>query len=213
MSNISFNPLAWAIRPLYTKALADDPTFAQEVKEKESRAEKPKSLEECAEYILGEAFEWASNHRQDNLGFSGLPDDEVVNLIKHYYDEENITIKKVTGAEARVAKSKEKKEDKPKKEEKKTSNVVQIPKEMLERFGATKMLQEAEKKQKESKAQANSEVVMSLGLDWGDEEKEEPKKESSAPAPAPVPSEADNNILNVFDDTKKEEEDDDDLPM
>lgn len=103
MSNISFNPLAWAIRPLYTKAIADDPTFAQEVKEKESRAEKPKSLEECAEYILGEAFEWASNHRQGNIGFSGLPDDEVVNLIKTYYQNDDIVIKEIKGASASVS--------------------------------------------------------------------------------------------------------------
>ena len=105
MSNISFNPLAWAIKPLYDKAIAEDEIFAKEVKEKESRTEKPKSLDECADYILGEAFEWASKHRNGNVGYSGLPDDEMVNLIKHYYDEENIEIKKVTGATASVGKT------------------------------------------------------------------------------------------------------------
>lgn len=107
-NNISFNPLAWAIRPLYEKAIAEDKLFAQEVQEKESRKEKPKSLAECADYILGEAYEWASNHRQGNMGFAGLPDSEVENLIKHYYDEENIVIKKIEGATAKVATSKEK---------------------------------------------------------------------------------------------------------
>lgn len=105
MSNISFNPLAWAIKPLYDKAIAEDALFAKEVREKEARAEKPKSLDECADYILGEAYDWASKHRNGKVGYSGLPDDEMISLIKHYYDEDNIKIKSVTGATASVSKA------------------------------------------------------------------------------------------------------------
>ena len=114
--NISFNPLAWSIRPLYEQAKAEDATFARLVAQKEARADKPKSLGECADYILGEAYDWAVNHKlTSSFGYSGLPDSEVVRLIQHYYTEENIEIKKITGAKASVATASEKKKEEPKK--------------------------------------------------------------------------------------------------
>ena len=181
MSNICFNPLAWAIKPLYDKAIAEDSDFAKEVKEKESRAEKPKSLSECADYILGEAFEWASNHRDGNMGYAGLPDDEMINLIKHYYDEDNIEIKKVNarssfvgGADSAPKPNLEKKAEQPKK-----AKVIKIkrPKETIS-AGLTPMIRPKDEKdaKKGSREQAKSVVVMDMfaGL-WGDDEQ---KKEA-----------------------------------
>lgn len=117
----SFNPLQLAIRPLYEKAKAEDELFAKEVAEKESRKEKPKSLAECAEYIMGEAYEYASKHRTGNFGLAGMPDDEMVGLIKHYYDEDNIEIRKFAGkakasvaTTAKTSATAKKKEEKPK---------------------------------------------------------------------------------------------------
>ena len=176
MSNISFNPLAWAIKPLYDKAIKEDALFAKEVQEKESRKEKPKSLDECADYILGEAYDWASKHRDGKVGYAGLPDDEMVNLIKHYYDEENITIKKVSGASAQVAKT----PSTDKKAEPKKAKVVKmdIPKETMT-AGLAKMERPTSERQakSESKKQANHVQVMDMfaGM-WGDEE--ESKKQA-----------------------------------
>lgn len=154
-NNISFNPLAWAIRPLYEKAIAEDALFAKEVKEKEGRKEKPKSLAECADYIYGEAYEWASNHRQGNMGFAGLPDSEVENLIKHYYDEDNIVIRKVENAVGKVASGNA--PAKPKKEER--------PKETLENTHVPMVRpKSARDAKKGSKEQASNVIQMDI---WG----------------------------------------------
>ena len=98
MSNFTFTPLQMAIKPLYEKAMAEDELFAKEVQEKESRTEKPKSLAECAEYIMGEAYKYAKEHRQGDFGLAGMPDADMIGLIKHYYDEDDIVIEKVVDA-------------------------------------------------------------------------------------------------------------------
>lgn len=206
MSNISFNPLAWAIKPLYQKAISEDALFAKEVAEKESRTEKPKSLDECADYILGEAYDWASNHRDGSCGFAGLPDEEMVNLIKHYYDEENITIKKIGGATAKVAVSKDKKTEKKAEPKKAVPKVVKLdfPKETLS-AGLTPMIRpnsEASAK-KVSKAQAKAVEVIDMFAGMWDEEEEKP---------TPKPEEVEEEIEDV-EEVDVVEEDDDDLPL
>lgn len=103
MANYSFNPLQMAIKPLFEKAQEEDPLFAQEVQEKESRAEKPKSLKECADYIMGEAYKYAAGHKSGNFGLAGCPDEQIIAMIKHYYDEDDIKINKV-GADVKKAK-------------------------------------------------------------------------------------------------------------
>lgn len=187
MSNISFNPLAWAIKPLYLKAIAEDELFAKEVKEKESRTEKPKSLAECADYILGEAFEWAKEHMlTNNMSFSGLPDDETLNLIKHYYDEDDITIKKVTGAMASFGGSAD---DDGEGEE--TPITPQIGKTYPIPFPKCNNAPKAKETPKKKEEPASYDLFAGM---WGDEKKEEAKPKPKAVAPKAV-------------------EDDDDLPL
>lgn len=118
MSSFTFNPLQMAIKPLYLQAIASDQLFAEEVRTKEARTEKPKSLAECAEYIMGEAYEYASKHKDGNFGLAGCSDEQIVEMIKHYYDEDDIKIHKVgaaTKAEVKVAApAKPKKPERPK---------------------------------------------------------------------------------------------------
>ena len=214
MSNFSFNPLAWAIRPLYQQAIAEDALFAKQVREKEARTDKPKSLAECADYILGEAYHWASEHRDGNVGFSGLPDEEMVNLIKHYYDEENIEIRKVGNAKASVATSKEtKKADAKKTEPKKTASVPKVVKLDFQKetlsAGLTPMTRPtSERKAKQvSKAQAESVAVYDMFAGMWDEE---PKKEEPKPTPTDQLEDDELEDVEVVD---VPTEDDDDLPL
>ena len=144
-----WNPLQMAIKPFYDKAIAEDALFAKEVAEKESRAEKPKSLAECAEYIMGEAYRYAMEHKFGSFGFAGIPDEDMPSLIKHYYDEDDIKIHKIgAGVQSSVSripsaptapvKGKGKGKEKPKA----TKNVVDITKAIM---GATEGKQAVKK--------------------------------------------------------------------
>ena len=160
MSNYSFNPLQMAIKPFYEQAIADDELFAKEVKEKEARTEKPKSFAECCEYIMGEAYKYAKDHKQGNFGFAGCEDAQIVSMIKHYYDEDDIKIEKIADAKLVV---KTKPAPKPKKEER--------PKETLENTHIPMQRPKDEKEAKrESKKQAKAVEVMDMfaGM-WGDD--------------------------------------------
>ena len=131
-TGLSFNPLVMAIKPFYDKLIAEDEIFAGVVKEREGRKEKPKSLSECADYIMSEAYNYASAHRNGNCGFAGFPDDDMYRLIRHYYDEEFLEVHKITGARSVVSavptpKSPKKKEEKPKPK----PNVVDITKAIV----------------------------------------------------------------------------------
>ena len=103
MSNYSFNPLQLALKPLYEQAKSEDELFAKQVQEKESRTEKPKSFAECCEYIMGEAYKYAKDHKQGNFGMAGMPDADMIGLIKHYYDEDDIKIEKIVDAKPMVS--------------------------------------------------------------------------------------------------------------
>ena len=127
-TGFSFNPLVIAIKPFYDKLIAEDEIFADVVKERESRAEKPKSLKECADYIMGEAYEYARTHKTGNFGMAGFPDEEMFTLIRHYYDEEFIEIRKVTGATAKVATSTPAKPKEKPQPPKPKNNVIDITK-------------------------------------------------------------------------------------
>lgn len=165
MSNYSFNPLQLALKPLYEQAKAEDELFAKQVQEKESRTEKTKSFTECCEYIMGEAYKYAKDHKQGNFGLAGMDDQGLIGLIKHYYDEDDIKIEKIVDAKPVVKATKtDTKATKPKKEER--------PKETLT-AGLTKMIRPKDEKEakRESKKQAKAVEVMDMfaGM-WEDEE-------------------------------------------
>lgn len=166
MSDYSFNPLQLALKPLYEQAKAEDELFAKQVQEKESRTEKPKTFAECCEYILGEAYKYAKDHKQGNFGMAGMPDADMVCLIKHYYDEDDIVIEKVVDAEPIVKTATPAPTTKPKK--------VERPKETLENTHVPMQRPKDEKEAKrESKKQASNVIVMDMfaGM-WGDAEEE-----------------------------------------
>ena len=86
-----------ALKPLLDQAIATDELFAQEVKDKESRKEKAKSFAECCEYIYGEAYKYAKEHKDGNMGMAFASENDIIAMIKHYYDEDEIKIEKVGG--------------------------------------------------------------------------------------------------------------------
>ena len=157
-TGFSFNPLVMAIKPFYDKLIAEDDIFAKIVKERESRTEKPKSLSECADYIMSEVYNYVSSHKfNSSFGFSGFPDEDMIRLIRHYYDEEFLEVHKMTGARAVVAttpsapapaktdkKADKKGKDKPKAEK----NVVDITKAIK---SATKSTEDGKKKKDKKK--------------------------------------------------------------
>jgi len=131
-TGLSFNPLVMAIKPFYEKLIAEDEIFANVVRERESRKEKPKSLAECAEYIMSEAYNYAKSHRNGNFGMAGFPDEDMYRLIRHYYDEEFLEVHKVTNAKAVVsAVPTPKSPTKVKEKEKPVKNVVDITKAIV----------------------------------------------------------------------------------
>ena len=56
--------------------------------------EKPnKSYEECAKYISGEAYNTCKDNKQGNMGYwCGVDNTPLINLIVHYYTEDDIKI-------------------------------------------------------------------------------------------------------------------------
>lgn len=105
MSNPFFNPLQMALMPLFKQAQAEDAEFASEVNEKSNRAENPKSWQQCCEYVLGEAYKYAKEHKDGNVGVAGCDDATLTSMIKHYYDEDNIEITPIGGAKVSVQKA------------------------------------------------------------------------------------------------------------
>jgi len=148
----NFNPLQLALRPLIDKARAEDALFDLEVTEKETRAENPKSWEECCEYIQGEAYDYAKSHREGNTAMAGMSDDDLIGLIKHYYDEEEIVVKKMgAGTKMQVARQESEQEKKEREEREAKKKAEQEEKARI------KAEKEAEKarKQAERDARAN----------------------------------------------------------
>ena len=108
--------------------------------------EKPnKSYEECAKYIIGEAYNTCKNNKQGNMGYwCGVDNAPLINLVVHYYTEDdikitelpsNVSVKATAGSTPKPKETKPKvAEGKPiptvaapkKKKEEKKSNVVQL---------------------------------------------------------------------------------------
>ena len=68
---------------------ATDPLFAEKYKNPK------KSIQECIQFILGEAQEKAV--KIGNTAGAFMDDTDVFGLAVHYYDEENIEIKQING--------------------------------------------------------------------------------------------------------------------
>jgi hypothetical protein len=170
----AFNPLQMAIRPFYMQAMAEDELFAREVREKEARAERPKSLAECCEYIMGEAYAYAKEHKQGNFGLAGCDDAQIVEMIKHYYDEDDIKIRKIgAGARAEIKTTATPKTDTKKKADTKKPKAKERAKETLEntRIPMTRPKTTREAK-KVSREQAKQVDVMDIFAGMWDEEAE-----------------------------------------
>ena len=108
--------------------------------------EKPnKSYEECAKYIIGEAYNTCKNNKQGNMGYwCGVDNTPLINLIVHYYTEDdikitelpsNVSVKATAGSTPPKPKEIKPKATEvkpvptvaaPKKKEEKKSNVVQL---------------------------------------------------------------------------------------
>ena len=110
--------------------------------------EKPnKSYEECAKYIIGEAYNTCKNNKQGNMGYwCGVDNTPLINLVVHYYTEDdikitelpsNVSVKATAGSTPPKPKDIKPKVTEvktipqptvaaPKKKEEKKSNVVQL---------------------------------------------------------------------------------------
>ena len=105
--------------------------------------EKPnKSYEECAKYIIGEAYNTCKNNKQGNMGYwCGVDNAPLINLVVHYYTEDdikitelpsNVSVKATTGSTPKPKETKPREVKPvptvaaPKKKEEKKSNVVQL---------------------------------------------------------------------------------------
>ena len=112
-------------------------------KELKALTEKPnKSYEECAKYIIGEAYNTCKNNKQGNVGYwCGVDNTPLINLVVHYYTEDdikitelpsNVSVKATAGSTPKPKAAEVKPIPQPtvaapkKKKEEKKSNVVQL---------------------------------------------------------------------------------------
>ena len=110
MASNFFNPLAVVLKPLLEEAINEDILFAERVLETTQREENKKSFEECCDYIMGEAYTYAKENKQRNFGLAGCDKETLMGMIRHYFDEDEIKITKISGATAKVQAVKGKKD-------------------------------------------------------------------------------------------------------
>lgn len=72
---------------LLNQRAAEDKLFAQELKKEN------KSIDECHKYVMGEVTEWFVKNKDSALG---MDDSEVLAMAVHYYDEDDIKVKKAS---------------------------------------------------------------------------------------------------------------------
>ena len=126
------NAFEKALKTYLDQRAAEDPQFAQ------SYAKPKKSIEECARYIVGEARAKAEG------GQAVLPDAEVYGLAVHYYDEDDIKIRKVSGG-ASVSR------DGAVREEAKKIELTEEEKEKARKLAMERVIEEQRKKMTERK--------------------------------------------------------------
>lgn len=72
---------------LLNQRAAEDKLFAQELKKEK------KSIDECCKYVMGEVTKWFNKNKGSALG---MDDSEVLAMAVHYYDEDDIQVKKAS---------------------------------------------------------------------------------------------------------------------
>lgn len=133
-----------AIKTYLDNRAAEDPQFA-------ARYTNPKkSIDECCKYITGEAYAKAKN------GVAVLSDDAVFGLAVHYYDEDNIDIKRTPSArtsappEAKLSKAYREKLQRQAEAEYKAKVAAELKNKELARKAAQKEKAKAKREQEEA---------------------------------------------------------------
>ena len=85
------------IKDYLDKRAAEDELFAK------SYAKEKKSLDECCLYVLGEALK--KSVCKNGVKATVMSDEEVFGLAVHYYDEDNIKVKPLSGIRSSVSTS------------------------------------------------------------------------------------------------------------
>lgn len=114
------------VKAYLDRRAAEDPQFAQ------SYAKTNKNLDECWQYILGEAKKRAVG------GACCISDDEVFGLAVHYYDEDNIKVTPVSGRAAVKTSASEKNPAKDKGKEEVRKVVKKAEKQLAHETSAVK---------------------------------------------------------------------------
>ena len=115
-----------------------------------------KNIHECYKYIVGELYQQALKNREGNMGLVPMTDEDTFQMAVHYYDEDEITIKKCEGARTAVAKTEGKKDGKT---DKKSGKTDTKPKESA--FAKLTKKAKAEVKKTEVKAEVKKAEDMS----------------------------------------------------
>ena len=132
-----------AIKTYLDARAANDPQFAE-------RYSNPnKSLDECCKYITGEAFARAKN------GTAVLSDEEVYGMAVHYYDEDNITIRRspaarTTTPQPKLSKAEQQKLREQAEREYKAKVLANLKQQELDRKAAQREKAKAKREQEES---------------------------------------------------------------
>lgn len=116
-----------------------DPQFATKY------ANEEKSVKECCEFIVGEVY-----HSRRGQNVVAVDDASVYGLAVHYYDEEDVEVRKIGGYQARV------KTGKPATEEEKVKHEAKVRLEMEE------IRKKEERERKKKKAAEADERQLSL---------------------------------------------------
>ena len=105
---------------IYVQALIDDECTRDEQLKAMTEEKKNKNPKECAKYIIQEAYK---NAQKNGGVWCGIDDAPIINLIIHYYTEDNLEVKGLPSSIGTVTS-----QPKPKAEPKETKPIQPKPK-------------------------------------------------------------------------------------
>lgn len=105
---------------VYVQALIDDECTRDEQLKAMTEEKKNKNPKECAKYIMQEAYK---NAQKNGGVWCGIDDAPIINLIIHYYTEDNLEVKGLPSSIGTVTS-----QPKPKAEPKETKPIQPKPK-------------------------------------------------------------------------------------